>query len=147
MAAGEESRIMAGRAGRKRKGDAVKRRHRFFLNPRNDKVVARCPVCSSNTKIRDHVLVVNLKPGQLLLMNVPCRVCRECDLIIANRKKLEAAMADRLRQEAPELIGSDYVVAGTLDQEDWTAAGSGALGPQEIKDRMYAFRDIWSFEI
>ncbi|MHC1742167.1 MAG: hypothetical protein AB9873_03930 [Syntrophobacteraceae bacterium] len=138
---------MAGRPGRKRKGDAVKRRHRFFLNPYKNKAYAKCPVCDARTRIREIVLVIRLEPGQLLLMNLPCRFCRECDLIIANKHTLGAVMAGQFRQEAPELIGVDYTVTGTIDNEDWIAGSSGALGPRDIKERMYAFRDVWNFDV
>lgn len=137
---------MAGRPGRKRRGDLVKRRHRFFLNPHKDKAFVRCPVCDAGTRIRKIVLVINVEPGRLLLMNVACRTCRECDLIIAKKQMLDTATTDRLRREAPDLVGAAYAVRGTLDKEDWEACSSGAFGPREIKDRMYAFRDVWNFE-
>jgi hypothetical protein len=92
------------------------------------------------------MLVISIKPGQLLLMNLPCRYCRECDLLIARKRELEAAMADRLRTAGIELVAAPYSVAGTLDMHDWEAGTSGSLGYREIKERMYAFRDVWNFD-
>jgi lipoate synthase len=93
------------------------------------------------------VLVISIKPGQLLLMNMPCRYCQECDLIIARKRELESAVTDRLRESVPESTGTDYSVLGTLDREDWVAGSSGALGLREIKERLYAFKDVWNFDL
>jgi YgiT-type zinc finger domain-containing protein len=138
---------MADRPGRKRKADKVKRRHRFFLNAHKGKAFSKCPICETSTKIHKFVFVINIKPKQLFLMNIPCRYCRECDLIIARKKEVESIMADRLSQEKIEGIENKYSVMGTLDTKDWMEGSSGALSPQEITDRMYAFRDVWNFDI
>jgi hypothetical protein len=138
---------MADRPGRKRKTDKVKRRHRFFLNPYKGNAFRKCPVCETSTKIHQFVLVINLKPKQLFLMKVPCRYCSECDLIIAKQEELESIMAARLREENPEVVGNKYLVMGTLDKNDWLEGSSGALSPQEITDRLYAFRDVWNFDV
>jgi hypothetical protein len=137
---------MAERPGRRRKADKVKRRHRFFLNPHKANAFSKCPICETSTKILKFVLVINIKPKQLFLMHLPCRYCRECDLIIARKKELESIMADRLSHEKIGGIGDAYSVMGTLDTQDWIEGSSGALGPREITDRMYAFRDVWNFD-
>lgn len=91
-------------------------------------------------------LVITLDQGRLLLMNIPCPYCRDCDLIIVHKHELESALTDAIGDTVRGAAGPGYSVAGTLDENDWIEGSRGAFGPREIKERLYAFKDVWHFE-
>lgn len=137
---------MAGRRGRNRKPDKVRRRHRFFLNPHGDRAFARCPVCEMKMKIRKPTLVIQIDPMQLLLMSKECRYCPDCDLIVADQRGVESVMMSRLRDENPKAVLGTYRVRGTLDPAERLEGGRTALSVREITERMFVFRDVWRFD-
>jgi hypothetical protein len=81
------------------------------------------------------------------LLNKHCRFCPVCDLIIAKRDDVESMMAERIGREKPQLVGNDYLVFGTLDRKDWMDGQKLEMSPLELMNRVYVFRDTWTFEI
>ena len=97
-------------------------RHYFFLNPYIDSSFTRCPKCESKTKIRKHCLVIHIEPKNLFLLNKSCRYCPSCDLIIVKQADLERLLIAICEKNAPDIIGNEYFVFGTIDRADWKIA-------------------------
>ncbi len=131
----------------KLKGDSLKKRHKFFLNPYEDYAFTKCPKCETKTKIRKIPLVIHIKPQQLFVLNKQCRYCPNCDLIIIKQQEIESLLAVSFSQSHSQLIGNDYLVVETLDRQDWKEGNKGTLSPQTIIERMYVFQDVWNFEV
>ena len=123
------------------------RRHFFFLNPYEDAAFTKCPKCQAKTKLRKFPLVIHIEPRQLLLLNMTCRYCPSCDLIIAKKSKLESLMVASFEHARPEIIGNDYLVIGVVNRENWRESQQGQLYDHEIIERVLAFKDVWDFEL
>ncbi len=122
-------------------------RHYFFLNPYDDMAFTVCPKCEGKTKIRKYSLLIHIEPRHLLSLNKVCRYCPECDLIIVKKADLERLLAAFFEQNAPDIIGNEYFVYGTMDKKDWKNIKTGNMSAKEIIKCLYPFKDIWEFEV
>jgi hypothetical protein len=122
-------------------------RHYFFLNPYKDMAFTRCPKCEEKTKIRKYCLVIHMDPKHLFSLNKSCRYCPECDLIIVKKAELEGLLTAGCEQNAPEIVGNDYFVFGTMDRKDWKKAQAGEMSQKEAIKRAYPFKDVLKFEV
>ena len=113
--------------------------HYFFLNPYEDMAFTRCPKCEEKTKIRKHCLVIHVEPKLLASINKSCRYCSKCDLIIVKQTDLEKLLVEICEQNAPGIIGNEYLVFGTMDRKDWKNALTGKISQQEAIKRTYPF--------
>ncbi|HZA24190.1 MAG TPA: hypothetical protein VFA32_16565 [Dehalococcoidia bacterium] len=134
--------------GRRRKGSITTReeRHSFFLNPYLNVAFTRCPGCRSKTKVRKFFLLVHVEPRHLLCLNKTCRYCTGCDLIIARKAELEQFLYAVWLQRAPEIVGNDYLVFGTLDRRDWQRGQREELGVREAISLASPFKEMLHFE-
>jgi hypothetical protein len=57
-----------------------------------------------------------------------CRYCSRCELIMAHQDELEAQLAYSFSQLAPEVIGSPYLVLGTVEKKVWQEGLAGDGG-------------------
>ena len=121
--------------------------HYFFLNPYSDMAFTRCPKCSALTKIRKFCLVIHIEPRNLFTLNKTCRYCPNCDLIIVKKEELEKQIHAMCEYAAPEIIGNDYFVFGTMGRKDWKRGQREEMSPQEGLSCTYPFKDVWIFEI
>ena len=122
-------------------------RHYFFLNPYNDIAFTSCPKCEEKTKIRKNCLVIHIEPKNLFSLNKSCRYCSECDLIIVKQVDLEGLLAAACERYAPEIIGNEYFVFGTMDRKDWKDVQTEEISSQKVLKRTYSFKDAWKFEV
>lgn len=121
--------------------------HYFFLNPYPDTAFTRCPKCELKTKIRKFCLLIHIDPKNIFSINKSCRYCPKCDLIIAKQAELESLLAAICEQYAPDIIGNEYFVFGTMDRKDWKDAQTGKIHQHESLNRSYPFKDVWKFEV
>ncbi len=124
-----------------------KARYYFFLNPSDEMAFTRCPKCEQKTRVRKHCLFINIDPQFLLTLNKTCKYCPWCDLIILKQTDLEAQLRDICEEYAPDSVGDEYLVLGTMDRKDWKEGQSGEMMSQEAIKRFYPFKDVWKFEI
>ncbi len=122
-------------------------RHYFFLNPYDDMAFTVCPKCGGKTKIRKFCLLIHIEPRHLLSLNKYCRYCPGCDLIIVKKADLERLLAAFFEQNAPDIIGNEYFVYGTMDREEWKNVKAGKMSAKEVTKGTYPFKDIWEFEV
>lgn len=121
--------------------------HYFFLNPYSDMAFTRCPKCSAQTKIRKFCLVIHIDPRNLFSLNKSCRYCPNCDLIIVKKAELENLLHAICEHAAPDSIGNDYFVFGTMDRKDWKRGQSEEMSPREALSCSYPFKNVWNFEV
>ena len=139
---------MSGKSKKDESQTTLKRaRHYFFLNPYDDMAFTRCPKCEEKTKIRKYCLVIHIEPKHLFSLNKSCRYCPKCDLIIVKQADLEGLLAAICEQYAPDIIGNEYFVFGTMDRKDWKNGQTGKVSQQEAIKRSYPFKDVWKFEV
>ena len=104
---------------RKKMGISAERKYTFFLNDHPDFAFSNCPQCPAKTKIRKFALVIHIDPKQLFVLNKKCRLCTNCELIIAKKNEVEDMMAQTFETRKPEIIGNDYLIIGTVNKGTW----------------------------
>lgn len=126
---------------------ANKKRHYFFLNPYKNEAFTRCPQCEEKTKVRKYPLVIHVEPRQLLCLNISCKYCEACDLIIGKKSAIENLMCACCEKIDSALIGNEYIVFGTFDKSDWRQYNQTTTYPEETIDKVYIFKDVIQFEL
>lgn len=101
-------------------------RYSFILNRYAGERLSRCPRCARPTHARKFALFIHLHGWGAVTLGKTCKYCSPCELIIAHQQELEAEMAINLSILAPEAVGTDYVVIGTLERSLWK---KGLCGP------------------
>jgi hypothetical protein len=140
-------------AARKGKRPALPRlgklppRYRFVLNRYRDARFTTCPTCGGRTRLRKLPLAIHVDPAQLLVLNKSCRLCPGCDLLIVHQDELEAQLAIAFGQRAPEVVGNDYLVLGTLDRADWRRGTKGQLVVGDLFEHLHDFADVRRLEL
>ena len=127
-------------------------RYKFFLNPYVDARFTRCPLCEAKTRQKKLPLVIHIDDWGMIVLNKTCRFCPGCDLLIAHQDQLEANLATFFDTHKPDVVGSDYLVVGTVDRPDWKR-GHGDARHGARHDRAPArlpgsatFRDGWGLD-
>ena len=122
-------------------------RHYFFLNPYENEAFTRCPQCGKKTKLRKYPLVIHIEPHQLLCLNIGCKYCETCDLIIGKQSAIENLMCVCCENIDASLIGNKYVVFGTFDKSDWKQYSQKVAYPKDTIEKVYIFKDVKQFEV
>src|SRR5262245_29709248 len=94
-------------------------RYAFILNPYSDVRLSKCPRCNRPTHPRKFALLIHVRKYGPLVLGKTCRYCARCELIAAHQDELEAELTLSLARLAPEAVGSDYLVLGTMDKKVW----------------------------
>jgi hypothetical protein len=112
--------------------------HHFILNPHTDLRCSTCPECNRKTLLRKVPLVVAIQPDQMIVINKHCRYCPDCDILIAHQDEIERMLTIAFKKRAPEIIGNDYLVIGTLEPIVWRKRGEQgvlvAILPESVHD-------------
>lgn len=122
------------------------KRHYFFLSDYKGFAYTKCPKCKSKTLIRKFPLVIHIEPRQIFVLNKKCKYCTRCDLIIVLKPEVKTLMTISFEDKIPDIVGNNYLVMGTLEKSDWRAR-KNMQDDVEIIERMYAFREVWDFEL
>lgn len=117
-------------------------RYRFLLNPYRDRRFAICPDCEGRTLLRKVPLVIHVDPLNPVVINKSCRYCPACDLLIAHQDEIEQQLAALFSKRAPEQIGNDYLVLGTLDRDVWKRGVAQPLAIQEMVEHLHDFVEV-----
>ena len=94
-------------------------RYSFILNPYTDVRLSKCPRCQKPTHLRKFALFIHIDAWGPMALGKTCRYCSRCALIMAHQDELEAQLAHSFSQIAPEFIGNEYLVLGTIDKKVW----------------------------
>jgi hypothetical protein len=120
----------------------------FILNPYSDVRLSKCPKCERPTHPRKFALVIHIQNWGPLVLGKTCRYCTRCQLIIAHQDELEAELATCLTPLAPEAVGSEYLVIGTMDKKVWQQGlhGSGTTLDDAL-EQMADFKRVFDLHI
>jgi hypothetical protein len=121
--------------------------HRFFLNPYADMRFTACPKCDGKTKLRKFPLAIHVAPLHFIALNKTVRYCPYCDLLIAHQDELEEQLAALFAERAPEAIGNNYLVIGTMERPDWKRGVQAPLSIEETRGAIHDFKDVWHFKV
>jgi hypothetical protein len=94
-------------------------RYSFILNPYRDVRLSKCPRCGRPMHPRKFALLIHVDKYGPLALGKTCRYCTRCELIAAHQDELDAELAHSLTRIAPEAVGSEYLVLGTMDKKAW----------------------------
>lgn len=122
------------------------KRYSFILNPYTDARLSRCPKCNKLTYLRKFVLFIHIEQWGPLALGKTCRYCSHCELIMAHKDELDAELAQSFSQLAPECIGNDYMVMGTVEKKAWEAGLGGSDQPlAEMLKHVAQFKRYYDF--
>ena len=122
-------------------------RYSFMLNPHVELRLSKCPKCQQPTHLRKFALFIHVDGWGSIALGKTCRYCSRCELIMVHRDELEEQLAHSLTQIAPEAIGNEYVVLGTIDKKVWQEGLRGrkeqhALMLQHVAD----FKNVYELK-
>jgi hypothetical protein len=115
-------------------------RYSFLLNPYRDVRLSKCPQCGRPTHPRKFVLLIHAEGASPLALGKTCRYCTPCELIIAHEDELDAELAHGLARRAPDAVGREYLVLGTVDRKAWQRGLAG--GSQPLKEALQHVREF-----
>jgi hypothetical protein len=121
-------------------------RYSFILNPYRDARFTKCPQCDQPTRLRKFALLIHVDDLGLLAHGKTCRFCTTCEILIAHQDELEAQMAANLNQAAPEAIGNEYLVIGTLDRKVWRRSLTDPIPIPEMLEHAADFEVVLTLE-
>jgi hypothetical protein len=122
-------------------------RYNFFLNPYPEFRFTRCPQGEKKTRQRKLPLFIHVDPMFPLILNKTCRYCPDCDLLIAHQDELEGLLTSIFSQRSPEMIGTDYLVLGTVERDFWKQGTRQAQDIQAMEQKLHEFKQHLEFEI
>ncbi|MFO1429969.1 MAG: hypothetical protein U1F76_07505 [Candidatus Competibacteraceae bacterium] len=123
------------------------KRYSFMLNPYTDTRLSRCPKCNKLTQLRKFALFIHIEQWGPLILGKTCRYCSHCELIMAHKNELEAQLAHSFSRLAPEVIGNEYLVMGTMDKKSWQASVGGPGQPlSEALKHVAEFKHYYDLE-
>jgi hypothetical protein len=123
-------------------------RYEFLLNPYTDVRLSKCPTCGKPTHPRKFAMLIDADGWGTLALGKTCRYCSRCELIIAHKDELDAEMACALSRLAPEAVGKEYVVLGTLDRKVWQRGLRGEGQPLgEALEHVAEFKKVLRLEV
>lgn len=115
----------------------------FIMNPYPDIRLSKCPVCDGKTGQRKRPLLIHIDPQQLIALNYTCRYCKQCDLLMAHKDEIEHLLTTMMRELAPELIGNNYLIIGTVEKDAWKAGLRQQQSPAAILQHAHDFADYY----
>jgi hypothetical protein len=139
-------------AGPERRSQKLRRlgklppRFKFFLNPYTDVRFTTCPQCGGRTRQRKLPLVIHVDPQSPLSLNMTCRYCPFCDLLIAHQDVLESLLARVFGTLKPEVVGNEYLVLGTMERVDWKRGLTDPISSKDLLASLHDFKDYVHFE-
>lgn len=117
---------------------ALPPRYSFVLNPYPRERFTRCPRCEAQTRVRKIPLVIHVEPVGLVMLRKTCRLCVDCELLVAHQAEIET-LIDALGPGTTEK--QKYLVLGTLGTKTWRRGLSDRVTVQELIDHMADFKD------
>ena len=108
-------------------------RYSFLLNPYSNERLSKCPECKRLTHARKFPLLIHVDGYGPFVLGKTCRYCTPCEIIIVHQDELEAELVICFERLAPNAIGNDYLVLGTVDKKYWR---QGLNGREQSLDDM-----------
>jgi hypothetical protein len=131
---------------RKRLG-GLPARYSFMLNPYSDQRLSKCPQCEKLTHMRKFALFIHIEGVGPLALGKTCRYCSPCELIMAHKDELDAEIEHALSNRAPEAIGNEYLVLGTMDRKLWQRSLAGGQPLDEALKHVAEFKKHLTLQV
>jgi hypothetical protein len=122
-------------------------RYSFFLNPYRDYRFTRCPLCEQAARWRKFVLLIHIDPKVLMALNMHCRFCPDCELLIAHQDQLEIQLTAHMAEHDPAVIGNEYLVLGTVERAAWRENMKTPKPLGEMLKHVADFKEVLEFEV
>jgi hypothetical protein len=110
-------------------------RYAFVMNPHADMGFTKCPRCEAKMRVRKLSLVIHVEGVGLVLLGKTCRLCLDCDALVAHQADL-----DRLVRAMGDGAKPKYLVLGTLDRRVWRRGLEGRVSLDEVVECMSDFK-------
>ena len=121
-------------------------RYSFILNQHSHERLSKCPECHRPTHPRKFAFLVHVDEWGPMALGKTCRYCTRCELIIAHQDELEAQLAGSLGIIAPEVLGNNYIVLGTVEKRTWQSGVQGTGHPLgEILEHTADFKEMLDY--
>jgi len=121
--------------------------YKFFLNPYADlRFTSSCPSCCGKTKQRKLPLAIHVSDWGMVILNKTCRFCPACELVIGHQDEIEGFLAQLFAESAPEVVGNDYLIVGTVDRKDWRRGLVKPLTSEEMLTALHDFKGHLHFK-
>ncbi len=117
--------------------------YNFVLNPYPDERLTSCPFCRGKTGQRKLPLLIHVDPLHLIAMNYTSRYCRRCDLLLAHKHEIEHLLHDLFSRVAPEAIGNEYLIIGTVEKAVWRESMKEPKSLQEMLPHVHDFKKYY----
>jgi len=122
-------------------------RYSFFLNPHQDYRFTVCPLCEQPTRWRKFVLLIHIDPQVLMALNMHCRLCPDCELLIAHQDQLEEQLTAHMAEHDPAVIGNPYLVLGTVERQAWRENRAQPKPLPEMLKHVADFQEVLTFKV
>ncbi len=122
-------------------------RYSFAINQYENEKISKCIICRNNTFKRQFPLLITVKGAPLLSLRVTCKYCSKCEFIIAHKHELEQELCIFFEKIAPDKIGNDYLVIGTMDKKIWKDGLNKNESPVNILDHVANFKKYIDIKI
>lgn len=121
-------------------------RYTFALNPYREVRFSTCPKCNRLTYLRKFPLLIHVDQFGPFALGKTCRYCAKCELIITHQDELEPILAAMFAQHAPQLIGNEYLVIGTVEKKVWKKGLDEQLTLEVIREQTADFKRYVTLE-
>jgi len=91
--------------------------------------------------------MIHIDPMMLIVLNMHCRFCPDCDLLIAHQNELEAQLAAHMSEHDPSVIGNKYIIIGTMERPAWRDGMRQSKLLDEMLKYVADFKEELSFTI
>jgi hypothetical protein len=121
-------------------------KYHFILNPHRETRVHTCPNCDKKMHQRKLPLFVHVDPLIPIILGYTCRYCPDCDLLVAHQDEIENLLTQILSDIAPDAVGNDYIVLGTVERDFWRQGMKTPNSVAELPDHLHDFIEVWTLK-
>lgn len=121
---------------------ALPPRYAFVLNPHADTKFTKCPRCETKTNVRKLSLIIHVEGFGLVLLGKTCRLCLQCETLIAHKAEL-----DKLLRAVVTVSKPEYVVLGTADRRTHRRGLAGGASRDDVRAHTSDFKSYWNVEV
>jgi hypothetical protein len=116
-------------------------RYGFMLNPFSEMRLSSCPKCDKLTYPRKFALLIHVEGWGPFVFGKTCKYCSRCELIMAHQDELEWELANTFERLAPDVVGNEYFVVGSVERKTWKAGLAGDA-PQSLDEALQHTADF-----
>jgi hypothetical protein len=123
-------------------------RYSLLMNRYTDVRVSKCPKCNRPTHLRKFALLVHIDKWGPTALGKTCRYCTPCEMVVVHQDELETELTLAFERLAPEVVGNDYVVIGTMDRKAWQKGLTGGGTPlEDALEHAADFKHVYDLEV